>query len=84
MERIIIRKSRGIITHVIVGWIAATVSSEWNAKQAKIVGVSSWPNGDGTSNAYWDISLDCRCILHILKEYRHGNFRPYFFAEVPF
>lgn len=83
MKRIVTRKSRGIITHVILGWIAARVSSKWNAKQAKIVGVSSWPNSDGTADAYWDISLDGKCVLHILKQARHVNFLPYFFAEVP-
>ena len=83
MIRIFTIKHRGIITHVILGWIAARVPSKWNAKHAKLVGVSSWPGSDGIADAYWDISLDGKCVLHVLKESRHVDSRAFFFAKVP-
>lgn len=82
MEKPITRRSHGRITHVIIGWIAAPIPKEMNAKSAEIVGFNSqYLDGDRTD--YWDVAINDVVCLHIMK-YAYGrNARPYFFEELP-
>ena len=84
MEKVITRKSHGVITHVIVGWIAATIPFKYATKHAEMRGISLKSEEDGMTDTYYDIALDNRCILHILKTSRSSCAKPYFFEEYPF
>ena len=81
---VITKKKHGVLTHVIVGWIAAPIPLEWAAKHAEMRGISLKANSDGMVDTYYDIAIDNRCILHVIKELRSSSLRPYFFEEYPF
>ena len=81
---VITKKKHGVLTHVIVGWIAAPIPLDWAAKHAEMRGISLKANSDGMVDTYYDIAIDNRCILHVIKELRSSSLRPYFFEEYPF
>ena len=81
-KEVITRTVNGVITHVIVGYIAAQIPAEWQVRKAKIVGISTRHNNDGEEQSYYDVALDDRNVVHIWKQDRYIGARPYWLEEV--
>ena len=73
----------GVIICVKVGYIAADIPTEWHVRKAELVGTSLKGLGGTEDSTYYDIALDGRDRLHIMKDFRGGDFRPFFFEEYP-
>ena len=80
-KELIIRRVGGVITHVIVGYIAAEIPAEWNAERAEIIGKSSRIDNEGKKEWYYDVSLSGGNIVHIWKQDRYIGARPYYLEE---
>lgn len=86
MELQAFKNEESIIICVKCGWIAVDIPAEMNITEAEIRGTST-RYLEGNPFSYYDIALNGRCILHILRrsfETISGcEIQPFFFDEYP-
>ena len=87
MELQTFRNEKGIIICVKHGWIAVDIPAEMKITEAEVRGTSTRNLTCGTFS-YYDIALNGRCVLHVMRcsfgTINGGEICPYFFDEYPF
>jgi len=74
-------RRKGVVICVKVGFIAVDIPFELNVKDVEYRGTST-----RGSHSYYDIAMDGRCLLHILRASLNGKMTyppAYFFEEYP-
>ena len=87
MELQTFKNKEGIIICVKCGWIAVDISDEMNITDAEYRGTSTRYLKDNPFS-YYDIALNGKCILHVLRRtfgtISGCDFKPFFFDKYPF
>ena len=87
MELQTFKNEGGIIICVKCGWIAVDIPAVMNITDAEYRGMST-RYLEGNPFSYYDIALNGKCILHVLRRsfgtISGCNILPFFFDEYPF